>query len=375
MPRVAIIRTVFFNRSDILRYQIAKTSRKNRAPMPSFARAPHAPVVGCAQCPTPRGRPRHGSFSGQLTAQMGAAFLPVHGAGKVASVRVHPVVVFNACDSYVRRQETQERVIGTLLGTVRHDGVVEVKNSYAVPHNEQNGQVYVDVEFHRAMIDLHLRVNPAEKIVGWYSTGDGVVPTDALIHEFYAHECHNPVHVTLDVTFADRDRLVRAWVGQSLALGSKDASKEAEKPDAEGGEASAAEGILNATTAIHFQEVALVNTFDAAERVGVASLAATNADVVTDGDDLGATAAKLRGMLEKASAYVDAVVAGKTKGDAEIGRRLADALSSVPGLTKSQFEKLFGESAQDALLVTYLSNVTKMQLMLAEKLQTASLLI
>ena len=306
---------------------------------------------------------------------MGAAFLPVHGAGKVASVRVHPVVVFNACDSYVRRQETQERVIGTLLGTVRHDGVVEVKNSYAVPHNEQNGQVYVDVEFHRAMIDLHLRVNPAEKIVGWYSTGDGVVPTDALIHEFYAHECHNPVHVTLDVTFADRDRLVRAWVGQSLALGSKDASKEAEKPDAEGGEASAAEGILNATTAIHFQEVALVNTFDAAERVGVASLAATNADIVTDGDDLGATAAKLRGMLEKASAYVDAVVAGKTKGDAEIGRRLADALSSVPGLTKSQFEKLFGESAQDALLVTYLSNVTKMQLMLAEKLQTASLLI
>ena len=150
---------------------------------------------------------------------MGAAFLPVHGAGKVASVRVHPVVVFNACDSYVRRQETQERVIGTLLGTVRHDGVVEIKNSYAVPHNEQNGQVYVDVEFHRAMIDLHLRVNPTEKIVGWYSTGDGVVPTDALIHEFYAHECATPVHVTLDVTFADRDRLMRAWVGQSLALG------------------------------------------------------------------------------------------------------------------------------------------------------------
>lgn len=310
---------------------------------------------------------------------MGAAFLPVHGAGKVASVRVHPVVVFNACDSYVRRQETQERVIGTLLGTIRHDGVVEVKNSYAVPHNEQNGQVYVDVEFHRAMIDLHLRVNPAEKIVGWYSTGDGVVPTDALIHEFYAHECHNPVHVTLDVTFSDRDRLVRAWVGQSLALGSKDAKAAAaavaEKPDQEGGEAAA--DAAGATAAIHFQEVALVNTFDAAERVGVAQLASTGADVVSEqiADDLGATAAKLRGMLEKASAYVDAVVAGKTKGDAEIGRRLADALSAVPGLTKSQFEKLFGEGAQDALLVTYLGNVTKMQLMLAEKLQTASLLI
>ena len=29
------------------------------------------------------------------------------------------------------------------------DGVVEVKNSYAVPHNENGGQVFVDVEFHR----------------------------------------------------------------------------------------------------------------------------------------------------------------------------------------------------------------------------------
>ena len=311
---------------------------------------------------------------------MGAAFLPVHGAGKVASVRVHPVVVFNACDSYVRRQETQERVIGTLLGTVRHDGVVEIKNSYAVPHNEQNGQVYVDVEFHRAMIDLHLRVNPTVKIVGWYSTGDGVVPTDALIHEFYAHECATPVHVTLDVTFADRDRLMRAWVGQSLALGAapKTAAAAAaavgEKP-AEGAEGADTAAEPAGATAIHFQEVQLVNQFDAAERVGVGALASEGSELSEKGDDLGATVSKLTGMLEKAGSYVDAVVEGKTKGDAEIGRRLADALSAVPRLTKSQFEKLFGEGAQDMLLVTYLSNVTKMQLMLAEKLQTASLLI
>ena len=116
--------------------------------------------------------------------------------------------------SYIRRQETQERVIGTLLGTVSPDGVVEVKNSYAVPHNEQDDTVFVDVEFHRAMIDLHQKVNPGEKIVGWYSTGDGIVPTDALIHEFYAHECVDPVHVTLDVNFVDRSKL-GAWTGRS----------------------------------------------------------------------------------------------------------------------------------------------------------------
>ena len=115
-------------------------------------------------------------------------------------------------------------MIGTLLGTVSPDGVVEVKNSYAVPHNEQDDTVFVDVEFHRAMIDLHQKVNPGEKIVGWYSTGDGIVPTDALIHEFYAHECVDPVHVTLDVNFVDRSKLMRAWTGQSLVVGAASAA-------------------------------------------------------------------------------------------------------------------------------------------------------
>ena len=47
----------------------------------------------------------------------------------------------------------------------------------------------------------------------------------------------------------------------------------------------------------------------------------------------------------------------------------------MPRLTREQFEKVFGDAIQDVLLVMYLSNVTKMQLMLAEKLQTASLLV
>jgi translation initiation factor 3 subunit F len=140
--------------------------------------------------------------------------------------------------------------------------------------------------------------------VGWYSTGDGVVPTDALIHEFYAHECVNPVHVTLDVTFADRTKLMRAWVGQSLALGVKSSvesladnkaaaaarlaakgdDKEGEEKEGEDG--SAAGGGKSAgtsaplPTAIHFQEIGLVNKFEEAERVGVNLLTAPSSDKI-----------------------------------------------------------------------------------------------
>lgn len=322
----------------------------------------------------------------------------------VSACLAHPT------ERYIRRQETQERVIGTLLGSVGPDGVVDVRNSYAVPHNEQRGQVYVDVEFHHAMVELHQKVNPKEQIVGWYSTGDAVVPTDALIHEFYAHECVNPVHVTLDVNFADRSKLMRAWVGQSLTLGAKtgDASAESKAGDkaaaaaavaakggAEGGgdgkessggkddaagKASAAAAAASSPpappTAIHFQEIGLVNKFEEAERVGISLLSQPASDkIASEMEGLEHTVAKLGGMLEKSAAYVAGVCDGKIPADAEIGRYLADTLATVPRLTRDQFEKLFGDSIQDVLLVMYLSNITKMQLMLAEKLQTPSLLI
>ncbi|RWW50251.1 hypothetical protein BHE74_00043506 [Ensete ventricosum] len=58
----------------------------------------------------------------------------------VVSARLHPVVLFSICDCYVRRPDQADRVIGTLLGTVS-GGVVEIKNSYAVPHNESADQV------------------------------------------------------------------------------------------------------------------------------------------------------------------------------------------------------------------------------------------
>ena len=59
--------------------------------------------------------------------------LPIGPAG--ISVSIQPVVLLNICDSYIRRNDGQARVIGTLLGSIT-DGVVDIKNCYAVPHNE-----------------------------------------------------------------------------------------------------------------------------------------------------------------------------------------------------------------------------------------------
>lgn len=58
------------------------------------------------------------------------------------SAKVHPLVIFNICDCYVRRPDQADRVIGTLLGSISADGTVDIRNSYAVPHNESSDQVF-----------------------------------------------------------------------------------------------------------------------------------------------------------------------------------------------------------------------------------------
>lgn len=56
-------------------------------------------------------------------------------------VHVHPVALFSIVDSYERRLEMDRRVIGSLLGVKVQAGVVEILNSYAVPHNETAEEV------------------------------------------------------------------------------------------------------------------------------------------------------------------------------------------------------------------------------------------
>ena len=79
----------------------------------------------------------------------------------------------------------------------------------------------VDIPHHRTLYDLHHKVNAKEQIVGWwarkppacscfparatvqlitvwgrlcrYATGALITGSDALIHDFYASECPNPV--------------------------------------------------------------------------------------------------------------------------------------------------------------------------------------
>ena len=54
--------------------------------------------------------------------------------------------------------------------------------------------------------------------------------------------------------------------------------------------------------------------------------------------------------------------------DAEKGRQISDTLASIPMIRPEVFDKLFHSSLQDLLMVSYLSNATRTQMEIAQKL-------
>ena len=285
----------------------------------------------------------------------------------VSSVTVHPLVLLSVLDHHTRRAEGAGRVIGTLLG--RRDGsTVEITNCFAVPHAERGDEVAIGKDFNRQMLALHGRADRREAVVGWYGTalpnedGSGhssIADTSSLIHEFYAGECdEDPIHLVVDTGLDDDAVNLRAYVSSPVVV--------------------AGEALANL-----FHEVRLSLKSSEAERICVdemiksqqkdgpdadAAAAAAGADASTSTAALKVSMTKLLEMLESASKYVDSVVEGQTPPDDAVGRQIADTLSAVPRVRPEVFDKTFADTLQDMLMVTYLTNVTKTQLTIAEKL-------
>lgn len=269
---------------------------------------------------------------------------------------------------YVRRLEGVDKVVGALLGTatVSADGAVhvEARSSYAVPcQNGRDGEVLVDVEFHKTMLGLSARAKPEERVVGWFSAGACAPEARALLHDFFAKDAMGgtPVHVELDAEFTSVESggdLLRARVGETILA----------TTDRESGESKSA--------GVRFSDIDCEVNMKEATLLGVdAFVSASSAKKENDVEGLKETMGKLSALLTTAQAYVDAVARGEREGDAAVGRALADALANVPQLTKAQLDKVLSQGAEDVMMVQYLTNLTKSQLVLAEKLHTAALLI
>jgi len=267
-------------------------------------------------------------------------------ATTVNSCKIHPLVIFNILDHYVRR-ETGYRVIGTLLGIYNHNGTVEIRNSFAVVHYEEEGkEPNLEKEDHKKMIELHQKVYPKELVVGWYSSGKEINDNSQYIHDFFQNEIKETtaIHLTVDTSFSDLQLGVKAYIGVEVLLNNK----------------------LLGMQFLPIQSE--IKTFDS-ERIGLNALVRAQdgkAPLLTDLQQVTQSVNKLIELLDVIMDYVEKVANGKIVGDPKVGRFLIDTLSSTPKFDTS-LEKLFNNHVQDLLMVVYLANLARAQLVLAEK--------
>jgi len=117
-------------------------------------------------------------------------------------VVIHPIVLLSVVDHYNRvAKGTTKRVIGTLLGEL-YDTKLHLTNCFGIPFEEdaRDPQVwFLDHNFHENMAAMFKKVNQKERIMGWYSTGPKIKPSDLSIHELFRRYTPEPIFVVMDV--------------------------------------------------------------------------------------------------------------------------------------------------------------------------------
>jgi len=269
-------------------------------------------------------------------------------------VKIHPVVLFQIADSYERRNIDSRRVIGSLVGSVDKQ-CVEVTNCFSVPHKEHEDSVQVDIMYAQDMFELNKKVSPQEGLVGWFATGNEVTNHSALIHDYYARETKDPIHLTLDTTLESGRMTMKAYVFVPL-------------------------GVPGATTGSMFTPVPVEMTATEPEIAGLDLLHKTKfqktltrpIEALPDLTKIAEASGKLEDYLDILLKYVESVCDGSQPADNVIGRQLWDLVQSVPKMDGEEFERMLNSNVRDLLMVIYLSQMTKTQLKLNEKLSMHS---
>jgi translation initiation factor 3 subunit F len=271
-------------------------------------------------------------------------------------VTIRPHVLHAIIDSFERRNMDVERVIGTLMGNV-DKGVIEVTNSFIVPHDEKDGNVSMDLEFGNSMCRLMKNVNQNEQPVGWYSTGCDVTEQSQIVHlDVYTQMVTSgrPVFVLVDTSLlsagTDGDNThiaVKAFISKAVGV----------PPRAKGTiflrVPVSIEAMDGERCAVHLMQKGL---FDG-KRI---------AQVDTGIEHIYDLTSRLLEMLEKVLQFVDIAMSEGTGGDYKIGKMLAQVIHAVPTVDPEKWLNMLDNDANHNLMVSYLSCLLHSQLNMKE---------
>lgn len=283
------------------------------------------------------------------------------------SVKIHPTVVFEILNIFSRRDERQNRVVGTLLGVTK-DNCIEITECYVVPHHEKLDEVYVAIkkDYHTDMLNFRKQINRREQVVGWFSTTSSAKPeivsdNCSLIHEFYSNECSDPVHIVVDTSLSSEDSNchinIKGFMSKPLVVGAFALGNIFQEIKVETDLSSNEAETLCIYQMIHGQKSGGNKLWE-----NTTTLAS-----ISDAQESFSNANKsLLTTIEKAISVLGADKSATVS--PQVGVALADAMSVLHSVKKSDFDAAYQSKTDTLLMISYIASLTKTQLIVSEKL-------
>eukprot|EP01095_Lingulamoeba_sp_RSL-Kostka_P008042 TRINITY_DN2635_c3_g1_i1.p1 TRINITY_DN2635_c3_g1~~TRINITY_DN2635_c3_g1_i1.p1 ORF type:complete len:331 (+),score=139.78 TRINITY_DN2635_c3_g1_i1:41-1033(+) len=264
---------------------------------------------------------------------------------KPTHVVVHPLVLLSVVDHYNRVGcSNNKRVVGMLLGEVDKDGKVDVTNSYALPFDEDNRNEiwFLDHNYHERMYAMFKKVNIKEVVVGWYSTGPKIRPTDTAIHEVVRRYAPNgePAFVVVDAKPKELGIPTKAYITVEEVSEDGSETKKTFKH------------IGSSIDALEAEEVGVEHLLRDVKDASVSTL-------TTNINDKISALESLTSHIKEIEEYLTKVVSGEYSMNHQIIFQLQDIFNLMPNLNIDNLVKAFAVKTNDMYLVLYLSSLIR----------------
>lgn len=306
--------------------------------------------------------------------------------------RVHPVVILTILDAYLRREEGQMNVIGTLLGTVSEGNVVEITDCFVDRHSlTDEGLLQIIKDHHETMYELKQQVGSSgakDVVVGWFCTGCEMTELTCAVHGWFKQfNCVSkfhpqppltePIHLMVNTTMDGDSLSIKAYMQVPMTM-AKDACFQFQELPLDLFASSSDQTGLSLLLKVrqasrrHRQlEGARPGAAPPTQVAAALSESPAVPGVPAIRQGLGAALEKLSEQLGKCSGYVRNVLEGSEKADPEIGRFLSKALCVEAVQDLEVYEQMCQNTLQDNLMVAHLTSLARLQFSVAEKLNTS----
>jgi len=268
--------------------------------------------------------------------------------GSALSISLHPLVIINISDHATRAKmsegnsKTYTRVIGALWG-VQSGRNIEIFNSFELAYTQVDGSTVIDTEYVKTKQEQFVQVFKTYELLGWYSTGTECKPKDLEIHNQFLPFNESPLYLLLDPVASKI-----STKGLPITIFESELR------------------IISDIPTMLFSKVSFKIETGEAERIAVDHVARVTP---TGADPGSAMTAHLMGVhnaikmlhnkIRVLLIFLEATRSGQMKPDHGLLRQISGLCNLLPAIDTEAFKEEFINEYNDALLVTYLSTITK----------------